>query len=128
MRRRLPCRAFSIVRHPELVEKWVEIGLYAVLLGLEGGCDRTLQNVNKSCRVATNDRAIRILQDHGVIIWGAFIVDPDWTEEDFKLLRDYVSRREITHTHTVYGSDPSARDAALPGPLPRTADGRLLLF
>ncbi len=94
----MECRADSIVRHPELVEKWVEIGLYAVLLGLEGGCDRTLQNVNKSCSVATNDRAIRILQDHGVIIWGAFIVDPDWTEDDFQRLRDYVSRREITHT------------------------------
>jgi radical SAM superfamily enzyme YgiQ (UPF0313 family) len=94
----MECRADSIVRHPELVKKWVETGLYAVLLGLEGGCDRTLQNVNKSCSVATNDRAIRILQDHGVIIWGAFIVDPDWTEDDFKRLRDYVSRREITHT------------------------------
>ena len=94
----MECRADSIVRHPELVEKWVDIGLYAVLLGLEGGCDRTLRNVNKACSVETNDRAIRILQDNGVIIWGAFIVDPDWTEDDFKLLRDYVSRRQITHT------------------------------
>ncbi|OHB62117.1 MAG: hypothetical protein A2Y76_04670 [Planctomycetes bacterium RBG_13_60_9] len=94
----MECRTDSIVRHPELVEKWVDIGLYAVLLGLEGGRDKMLKDINKSCSVETNDRAIRILQDCGVIIWGAFIVDPDWTEEDFKLLRDYVSRREITHT------------------------------
>ena len=33
----MECRTDSIVRHPELVEKWVDIGLYAVLLGLEGG-------------------------------------------------------------------------------------------
>jgi hypothetical protein len=33
-----------------------------------------------------------------VLIWGAFIVDPEWTDDDFKLLRDYVSRRQITHT------------------------------
>jgi radical SAM superfamily enzyme YgiQ (UPF0313 family) len=94
----MECRADSIVKHPELVEKWVDIGLYAVLLGLEGGCDKTLKNVNKSCSVDTNDRAIKVLQDNGVIIWGAFIIDPDWTDDDFKLLRDYVSRRQITHT------------------------------
>jgi len=94
----MECRTDSIVRHPELVTKWVDIGLYAVLLGLEGSGDKMLKDVNKSCSVETNDRAIQILQDNGVIIWGAFIVDPDWTEDDFKLLRDYVSRRRITHT------------------------------
>ena len=94
----MECRTDSIVRHPELVEKWVKIGLYAVLLGLEGGCDKTLKNVNKSCSVDVNDQAIKILQDLGVIIWGAFIVDPDWADDDFKRLRDYVSQREITHT------------------------------
>jgi hopanoid C-3 methylase len=93
----MECRTDSIVRHPDLVRKWVDIGLYAVLLGLEGGCDKTLNSVNKSCSVDTNDRAIQILQDYGVIIWGAFIVDPDWTEDDFEALRDYVGRRGITH-------------------------------
>jgi hopanoid C-3 methylase len=94
----MECRTDSIVRHPELVEKWVQIGLYAVLLGLEGGCDETLKNLNKSCNVDTNNQAIKILQDNGVIIWGAFIVDPDWTDDDFKRLSDYVSAKEITHT------------------------------
>ena len=94
----MECRADSIVKHPELVEKWVNIGLYAVLLGLEGGCDKMLKGINKSCTIDTNNRAIKILQDNGVIIWGAFIVDPDWLEDDFKQLRDYVSEKEITHT------------------------------
>ncbi len=94
----MECRTDSIARHPELVEKWVDIGLYAVLLGLEGACDETLKSVSKSCDIDTNNQAIKILQDNGVIIWGAFIVDPDWTEEDFKRLSDYVSEKEITHT------------------------------
>ncbi len=94
----MECRTDSIVRHPELVEKWVNIGLYAVLLGLEGGSDKTLKGINKSCTIETNNKAIKILQDNGVIIWGAFIVDPDWTEDEFKQLRDYVSQKEITHT------------------------------
>jgi len=93
----MEARTDSIARHPELVEKWVDIGLYAVLLGLEGS-DETLKNVNKKNTAKTNDEAIRILHDNGVIIWGAFIADPDWMEDDFKRLRDYVDDREITHT------------------------------
>jgi radical SAM superfamily enzyme YgiQ (UPF0313 family) len=93
----MECRTDSIVRHPELVEKWVKIGLYAMLLGLEGA-DTTLKSVGKRTNVRTNDRAIRILQGHGVVIWGAFIVDPSWQADDFKRLRDYVTSRGITHT------------------------------
>ncbi len=33
-----------------------------------------------------------------MIIWGAFIVDPGWEQDDFARLREYVSEREITHT------------------------------
>ncbi len=98
MRFSMECRTDSIARHPDLVEKWVDIGLYAVLLGLEGGSDAMLKQVNKSCRIDVNNRAIEILQDNGVIIWGAFIVDPNWTEDEFRQLRDYVSEKGITHT------------------------------
>jgi len=94
----MECRTDSIARHPELIEKWVDLGLYAVLLGLEGGSDTMLRHVNKSCNIDTNDEAIRILQGNGVIIWGAFLVDPEWTEDDFKRLGDYVRRKRITHT------------------------------
>ncbi|MFC1783916.1 B12-binding domain-containing radical SAM protein [Planctomycetota bacterium] len=94
----MECRADSIAKYPELVEKWVNIGLYIVLLGLEGATDKTLTNISKSSSIDINNRAIKILQDNGVIIWGAFIVDPEWTEDDFKQLRDYVSEKKITHT------------------------------
>lgn len=94
----MECRTDSIVRHPELVTKWVDVGLYAVLLGLEGGSDKMLKSVKKSSSIDTNNRAIKILQDHGVIIWGAFLVDPDWTADDFQGLRDYVREKKITHT------------------------------
>ncbi|MFB3893014.1 MAG: radical SAM protein [Phycisphaerae bacterium] len=94
----MECRTDSIVRHPELVSKWVGVGLYAVLLGLEGASDTALKNVNKKNTSKNNDEAIRILKDHGVIIWGAFLVDPQWTADDFQALRDYVAAKEITHT------------------------------
>ncbi len=94
----MEARTDSIAARPELVEKWVDIGLYATLLGLEGASDKALTNVNKSNKLSVNDEAIRILKDNGVIIWGAFIVDPMWDVDDFKQLRDYVHEKEITHT------------------------------
>ena len=94
----MQCRTDSIVRHPELVAKWAEIGLYGVLLGFEGASDRMLDKVDKKNTITANDEAIRIIKDQGLVIWGAFIVDPDWVEDDFKRLRDYVTEKQITHT------------------------------
>lgn len=94
----MECRTDSIVRHPELVEKWADLGLFCALLGLEGPSDQTLKRVNKQSTVQINNAAIRILQANGVSIWGAFLVDPDFTADEFKALRDYVTAMEITHT------------------------------
>ncbi|MCY2954154.1 MAG: radical SAM protein [Planctomycetota bacterium] len=94
----MECRTDSIARHPHLVRKWVDIGLVGVLLGLEGASDQMLNRVNKQNTAKINDRAIEILQELDVMIWGAFIVDPDWTEDDFKRLRDYVSQKKIAFT------------------------------
>jgi radical SAM superfamily enzyme YgiQ (UPF0313 family) len=93
----MECRTDSIVRHPELIEKWAGIGLENVLLGLEGISDETLSGVNKNNTAQTNDEAIHILHANGVMIWGAFIVDPGWTAEQFTALRDYVDEKWITH-------------------------------
>ena len=94
----MQCRTDSISRHPELVERWAKIGLYGVLLGLEGSSNRILHKVNKKNTMTANDEAIKIIKDLGLVIWGAFIVDPEWTEDDFKRLRDYVTDKQITHT------------------------------
>ena len=88
-------RTDTIARHPELVTKWVDVGLYAMLLGLEGATEASLASVNKSNKLSNNDESIKILKDNGVIIWGAFIADPQWTKDDFKRLSDYVNEKEI---------------------------------
>lgn len=94
----MECRTDSIARHPDVIEKWAEIGLENVLLGLEGVSDDLLRSLNKRNTVQVNDEAIQILQANGVTIWGAFIVDPNWTADQFKALDDYVHNKRITHT------------------------------
>jgi radical SAM superfamily enzyme YgiQ (UPF0313 family) len=91
----MECRTDSIIRHPELIEQWVEIGLWGALLGLEGVSDDSLASVNKRNNSRANEEAIRIFHSHGLVIWGAFIVDPGWTADDFKRLRDYVDRMNL---------------------------------
>jgi radical SAM superfamily enzyme YgiQ (UPF0313 family) len=93
----MECRCDAVVRHPELVAKWARIGLFGVLLGLEGS-DRTLAAVNKGSTAEVNDQAIAICQDLGLVIWGAFLVDPAWEADDFKRLTEFVRARGITHT------------------------------
>jgi hopanoid C-3 methylase len=106
----MECRTDSIARHPELLRRWVDVGLYAVLLGLEGVSDKTLRRVNKRNTAALNDKALAILRDAGVIIWGAFIVDPEWDADEFSRLRDYVAGQQITHTQfTILTPLPGTR-------------------
>jgi hopanoid C-3 methylase len=91
----MECRTDSIVRHPELIEQWVEVGLFSVFLGLEGD-DRILATVDKKNLARTNEEALRILKANGVVVWAALIVDPDWSADDFNALRDFIARMEIS--------------------------------
>lgn len=98
LRYSMECRTDSIVRYPKLIEKWTEIGLYAVLLGLEGTSDDVLGSVNKKNSSRTNAEALRILRDNGIVIWGAFLIDPGWTPDRFTDLLDYVHAQGVLHT------------------------------
>ena len=92
----MECRTDAIVRHPDVIEQWAELGLRSVLLGLEGSGDESLASVNKKNSVRVNEEAVAILQANGVSTWGAFIVHPDWTAADFQTLHEYVCRLGIT--------------------------------
>ena len=88
-------RSDLIIRRPDLVGKWREIGLRAVLIGFESFKDEHLKKVNKRNTISQNNQAARILKANDVDIIGYFMVAPDYTEEDFKKLIDYVRSSDI---------------------------------
>ena len=92
----MQARSDSIVRRPDLIEKWAKIGLSTVLVGFEKFREEELTDLNKRSTVHTNEEAARIMNQNGVDIWGAFIVDPQWTKPDFDALIDYVRRLKIS--------------------------------
>lgn len=69
--------------HQKTFEKLAEAGLDMVLVGLESFDPKELKRVNKGSTVEQNVEAIKFLRTLGVKIWGAQIVFPTWTVDDF---------------------------------------------
>ncbi len=95
-------RVDEINRHPDIVEKWAEIGLKKVFLGLESYKDEELKSLNKKCTVEKNNRAIEILHKNKVDPLGAFVIQPYYKKEDFDALLEYMDKMKIYyHEFTV---------------------------
>jgi radical SAM superfamily enzyme YgiQ (UPF0313 family) len=88
-------RVDEINQHPDIVEKWAEIGLKKVFLGLESFNDEELKSLNKRCTVEKNNQAIEILHKNNVDPLGAFIIQPYYQKEDFNAILEYMDRMKI---------------------------------
>ncbi|OGS33698.1 MAG: hypothetical protein A2293_13935 [Elusimicrobia bacterium RIFOXYB2_FULL_49_7] len=89
-------RADSIVRHPDVVSLWKDIGMKMVFIGIESVKDEGLAEMNKKSSVKINSEAIRILHGLGITISAHFIIHPDFVKEDFEELYRYVKSMELT--------------------------------
>lgn len=88
-------RVDSINKHPDLVEKWAEIGLKKIFLGLESPDDEEIKALNKKGTVTENNTAINILHQNGIDPLGAFIINPNYTRSDFNRILDYMDLMKI---------------------------------
>jgi radical SAM superfamily enzyme YgiQ (UPF0313 family) len=95
-------RSDTVVRHPQLLKRWKEIGLRAVVIGFEEIEDAALGAMNKENSVELNRQAIEILHQIGITIIGDFIISPDYTEAQFDKLGEFVKQEEIElPMHTI---------------------------
>ncbi len=88
-------RVDDIIKHPDLVEKWAEIGLKKVFLGLESPNDDEIKALNKKGTVSENSRAVEILHANSVDPLAAFIINPNYTRDDFDRILEYMDRMNI---------------------------------
>jgi radical SAM superfamily enzyme YgiQ (UPF0313 family) len=88
----LYARADTIARHPGLFEKWRNIGLAQVFVGMETFSDERLESMNKEMKVSHQLEATRILDRLGVLLYANFMVDPDFTALDFDNLKKHIRR------------------------------------
>ena len=88
-------RSDAIVRFPEIIGEWQEVGLRGVFIGFESPNQEGLERVNKHASVESNEQALDILRRHGIEPAASFIVDPSFGRDDFASLRDYVRRLKL---------------------------------
>ena len=88
-------RADTIVRNPDMMKKWKEAGLYAVVVGFEDYQDRRLADYNKKYQGNITNEAIEILHESGIVIIGDFIASPGYDANDFEKLEDFIVAHKI---------------------------------
>ncbi len=93
----LYARVDTIVRHPELFAKWRKIGLSQVFVGMEDFSDARLQAMKKGVTIAQQEEAAKILDRLGIMMYASFMVDPDYSREDFVALKNYVRRLKLKY-------------------------------
>jgi len=93
----MQARTDTISKHPDLMAAWRDVGLETILIGFEAATQEQLDAVSKGATVEQNEQAMDILNDLGIHMWGAFIVDPQYTVDDFHALKRYREEKGIIY-------------------------------
>lgn len=85
-------RADFIADNEKLIKRFKEVGLRAVIVGLESCDSNELVDYNKKTQVSTNEKAVKILRRYHVECYGTFILGLDWKKEDFNALAKWIKK------------------------------------
>ncbi|MBI4847358.1 MAG: cobalamin B12-binding domain-containing protein [Nitrospirae bacterium] len=100
-------RSDTIAKNPELFQLWKKAGLGLVYVGLESMRGSQLDNYNKRTNVETNRKAISVLRETGITLHASFIVDPDFSVDDFVALeKEVLDLCPAEVTFTVFSPAP----------------------
>ncbi|MBF7082582.1 cobalamin-dependent protein [Desulfallas sp. Bu1-1] len=91
----IQARSDTIMKHPEIVRQWKEIGLDQVFIGFEKIDQSGMELVNKQNSVENNEKALSFLKSIGVGVYASFIVDPGFSSADFQKLLHYIKKLRI---------------------------------
>jgi radical SAM superfamily enzyme YgiQ (UPF0313 family) len=93
----LYARVDTIIGHPELFKQWRDIGLTQVFVGMESFSDQRLEGLNKGITTAEQAKAVKILDELGILLYANFIVDPAFDRDDFRALARYVRTLDLKY-------------------------------
>jgi hopanoid C-3 methylase len=89
-------RTDLVARHAALLEAWRPIARdFDIFFGLESPSDRGLASLDKDASLQETVEAARVARALRYGVTGNFVVDPDWGEEDFKTLWDFVAENRL---------------------------------
>lgn len=97
-------RVDFIVKHPDLVKRLKEIGLWMFVIGFEAGSQRILDLYNKGTTVEQNVEAAKVCHRYGIKIWANVMYGaPSETKEEMLKTVDMVKQiRPYHHSPSIY--------------------------
>jgi radical SAM superfamily enzyme YgiQ (UPF0313 family) len=90
-------RTDTIVERSDVLAKWREVGLGALVVGMEACSDTTLKYINKQTSVDLNIQAQKVLDRLGIENWAHFVILPDFQREQFEEVWRFVDQHHITY-------------------------------
>ncbi len=90
-------RTDTVAQKPHVIQAWREVGLGALITGMEAVSDRHLDYINKKNSVDVNVAAQKVLDEIGVENWAHFVILPQFEEKDFEDIRDFVEEYDICY-------------------------------
>jgi radical SAM superfamily enzyme YgiQ (UPF0313 family) len=89
-------RTDLVAHQAELLEAWRPLGKdFDIFFGFEAASDAGLAQVDKDAEAAATVEAVQVARSLGYGVNGNFLIDPDWTEQDFQELWDFVARHDL---------------------------------
>jgi radical SAM superfamily enzyme YgiQ (UPF0313 family) len=91
------CRIDSFLRNVELMTAWRDIGLRRLFFGVEAITDNDLSDYNKRLDLEQIVAAFETAKRLGIQIFSNFIVKPEYTENDFDRLVQFICKYDVDY-------------------------------
>jgi hopanoid C-3 methylase HpnR len=85
----LETRGDVLLRNRRVFERWKELGLEYMFLGIEALDQNALQRFRKRASLSGNTEALEFARSLGITVAVNIIADPDWDAERFDAVRDW---------------------------------------
>lgn len=90
-------RTDFIANNKDILQKWQEIGLKIIRVGIESVTNDELNSYNKKNTIENNDRALEIGRELGIDISASFLLPPHFNKSDFKKVADYIKKNGLVY-------------------------------
>lgn len=92
-------RADFVCENEDVIAEWSELGLKAVIVGLEAATDVELEAMDKQSSVEYNREAVAVLRRHGIDTYGSLIPQPDYLPEDWERLWQFIEETGLYYVN-----------------------------
>jgi radical SAM superfamily enzyme YgiQ (UPF0313 family) len=89
-------RADFIASHPELMKELSEVGLGAVIVGIESVRSKDLSDYRKGTTKEINESCIQVLRKLGIELYATLIIPMDFSRNDFRELSAWLVEQGVT--------------------------------